>query len=162
MSEVWKYFKKINANEAKCLLENCTSVIKVVNFGTSSLKNHLDKKHKSISKNDYSSDLTSSSSSTGSSLKSQKTNKISQFIVRESRQLLLAKCAAKDGFPINKITSSDACKAYLTSRQYQMPLTPSTVWNDIKKYHQEVFKIFKEAIIQSKNAGKKFSIIIDE
>lgn len=87
---------------------------------------------------------------------------MTHFVIRESRSQLLAKCAAKDGFAISKIISSDACKSYLSSRQHQMPNSPSTVWQDIEKYYSLVLDNFKDFVKQSKITGTKFSILIDE
>ena len=156
MSDVWKHFVKINKTEAQCTFESCKAIIKLVNYGTSSLKNHLIK-HESEIKNKR-----SVSPGTSSKKKIQKTNTLNNFVVRESRAMLLAKCAAKDGFPISKILTSDACKAYLASRNFQMPLSRTTIWEEIGKYHQEVLQNFKEFVQDSKDSGKKFSIIIDE
>lgn len=43
-----------------------------------------------------------------------------------------------------------------------MPSSCATVWEEIRKYHAEVFESFKKFVFESKSAGKKFSIIIDE
>lgn len=158
MSDVWKHFKKLNKNEAQCLLNKCKVIIKIVNYGTSSLKNHLLKHEVEIlNQNKSPTNLSSAGSSNVS-----KTNNLSTFLIRESRPYLLSKCAAKDGFPISKIITSDACKAYLNSRQLQMPRSRDTVWEDIKKYHSQVFEIFKDFVSESKKTGNKFTILIDE
>lgn len=151
-SMVWNHFTKLNASFAKC--NECGESLRINNYGTSALINHAALHKINLKKR--------SSSQPDSSTGSSKDPKISKFLTRESRSMLLAKCAAKDKFPIARIISSDACKAYLASRNHQMPSSCATVWEEIRKYHAEVFESFQKFVFDSKVAGKKFSIIIDE
>lgn len=156
-SEVWNYFDKKNKNEAICRIPGCKAVIKLVNYGTSSLKNHISGHGIQISSKRKLLSLLPESS------KIQKIeSSMTTFVKRESREFLLSKCAAKDGFAVSKIIKSDACKAYLSSRQFQMPSSCSTVWEDVKKYYDQQFECFKQDISDWKRKGFKFSIMIDE
>ena len=155
MSKVWEYFQKKNKNEATCAY--CGANFQIKNYGTSSLIKHLHVHGIVLS------DKRSLDSSEPGPAKIRKTSSsITSFITRESRPLLLAKCAAKDGFSVNQIISSDACKAYLTSRNYQMPLSRTTVWNEIETYYYQVLENFKGFVLESKANGRKFSLLIDE
>lgn len=138
---IWKFFDKINRNEAKCRYKECGAIIKLVNYSTSTLRSHI-LQHESLTRR---SDSPSTSSNT-----------------RENRPMLLAKFAAKDGLAISKIITSDACKSYLASRHLQMPLTRTIIWEEIARYHRQVLLNLQQFVHQSKVQDRKFSLIINE
>lgn len=157
-SAVWKYFSKTAQNEAKCNVSHCKSkIFKLVNYGTSSMKKHLLEKHGiDIHKEKL-------AFAKPRPLKKQKTLcSMVSSVNREPRALLLSKCAAKDGFAVKKIVNSDACIAYLNSRNHQMPMSDITVWNEILMYHNELLGSLKHFVHDSKLKGGKFSLLVDE
>ena len=67
--------------------------------------------------------------------------KTQNFISRESLNEIMAKCATKDGFSIKGITSSEAIRGFVASRNYKMPKSETTVMKYIMDFYKEKRRI---------------------
>lgn len=152
---------------------NAMSTYHLKGGNTKGMINHLKlhdisiQKRNSISTTNASSnDRNSSNDESSSSSKVKKScieNPImSKFIKRESREEILAKCAAKDGFSFRAISKSEAIRGYVSSRGYEMPKSESTVKELIMKFVEEKRKELKKTLIDMVKHNLKFSISVDE
>ena len=74
----------------------------------------------------------------------------------------MAKCAAKSGFSIKGIVSSDAIKGLVQSRGYIMPKSEKTVIKYIIKFYEEKKAEIKVHLLLQIKSGNRFSITVDE
>ena len=120
VSWVWDHFSNPTKDSATCI--HCRSQILRKDGVTSALINHLSSKHNIKKQSD--------DTEPESKRRKVETRSMLDFVKRESLGEILAKCAAKDGFSIQKMVDSDAIKGYLRTKQFKMPKSPATVWNN--------------------------------
>lgn len=157
-SEVWKYFTKKEKSESVCNI--CKSIIQRPGSNTTGMINHLKLHSISLQKRN----LGDTNETDASSSKNTKSvgNGIINFISRESLNEILAKCATKDGFSIKGITSSEAIRGFVASRNYKMPKSETTVMKYIMDFYKEKKEELMASLLEQKKSGERFSITVDE
>lgn len=165
-SKTWDYFTKISGQTtAKC--NKCGSLIQTKGGNTKAMINHLRSRHEiSIDKCPEPEALISIESGDIVSAFCSKRPKhddvnILKFIKRASRNELLAKCAAKDGFSFRAITHSEAIRSFILSKNYDMPKSEVTIKQCIMKFCEEKQAELKQKLIK-KGINAKLSITVDE
>lgn len=162
-SGAWKYFSKLNKEEAICQVDNCNEIIKCKGGTTSAMRNHLKKHNIDITEIDKCNNTNTVKGGQSKRIKMDNTNiGISKFITRESLGEILAKCAAKDGFPFKSIVNSAAIKGYVRSHDYNMPKSSKTVRDLIMSFYYEKKRELQNELKQMITDGCKFSITVDE
>lgn len=137
----WQYFSKCCDNdEAKC--NHCGVIIKCKGFSTSGLLRHLKAKH-SIEKPTSASDCSlqssagnqsiASSSKCLDSLSSQPT--LFKFLKKDSKEEIIAKLVAVDGFPINAICKSEFIQQAFSEKGFLLPKNPNHVMQLVYKQY---------------------------
>lgn len=154
-SLVWDHFIKKGKSEAIC--NTCQTIIQRSSSNTTGMINHL-KIHKISllkTKNDDLIDAASKKSKMDSS-------GILKFVSRETLEEILAKCAAKSGFSIKGIVSSEAITGFIQSRGYTMPKSETTVIKYVMKFYEDKKAEMKVALLLQIKSGNRFSITVDE
>ena len=130
MSEsfAWMYFTK-SLNEEVAVCNKCKTFIKCRGWSTSWLIRHLKSKHdieKSVvvpAKCTAVDDGLSTSSSKNTTVQ----QKLTVFIRKDTREELVTKLAAVDGFSINAIIKSEFIRQSFSEKGFVLPKNPSDV-----------------------------------
>lgn len=167
MSEsfAWMYFSK-NVKEEVAVCNKCKIPIKCRGWSTSGLIRHLKNKHgidKSVvvpvtAKRPAVDDGVSSSSGKKNTVQ----QKLSFFIRKDTREELVTKLAAVDGFSINAITKSVFIRQSFTDKGLVLPKSPSDVMGLIHTQYCIVKDRIYSEIHSRVSAGSRFSLSLDE
>lgn len=160
-SKVWKYYKKIN-DKAHCL--KCPQILACKGSSTSSLRNHLIKKHQ-IDVNEISTNKNMPSPDDMTNKPSTSQKNVNKYFKEVKMGLsieeILSRAVAEDGLSINSVHKSKVIKSYLNSLHMETP-SQMTIWKNIFSFYEqkklEYISIFKSAIERK----GKFSITVDE
>ncbi|XP_063841155.1 uncharacterized protein LOC135089507 [Scylla paramamosain] len=162
-SYAWKYFEKLKCEESsRC--KKCHAVIKCRGWSTSGMIRHLKSKH-SIEKTENlkrPSDR-SHDKDTSEVKRNSVQQKMTDFLKKEeTKEEIVGKLAAVDGFSINAIAKSEFIKTSMLTRGYKLPQSPTLVMDLVHKQ----YNVAKERVIfdinKRKNVGVRFGLSLDE
>lgn len=164
----WNYYDKNDKEEsAKC--KKCNAKIMCRGWSTSGLLRHLKNKHAIEKPPEYTAkrfaddggDSGESSVSSDNKRKPSQT-KITSFLKQDTREQIVSKLVAVDGFSVNAITNSSFIREALRDKGYSLPRNPNLVMEIIYKQYDVTKAKMKQEICDTLKMGSRFSLSIDE
>ncbi|XP_045128679.1 uncharacterized protein LOC123516756 [Portunus trituberculatus] len=162
-SYAWKYFEKLKCEESsRC--RKCLAVIKCRGWSTSGMIRHLKSKHSIEKTENLKRPSDKSPHKDASEVKrSSVQRKMTGFLKKEeTKEEIVGKLAAVDGFSINAIAKSEFIKTSMLARGYKLPQSPTLVMDLVHKQ----YNVAKERVIfdinKRRHVGVRFGLSLDE
>jgi len=166
-SPVWKYFKKVRA-EDKAICSKCNKTLSCKGSTTSSLIRHLKTNHAIIREFDDENIKNNNSDTLKSPIDVTKKRKIetqglmTAFLKKTSMGEILAKLVAIDGLSIHSIVKSSFIRESFLRQGYSLPKNNKSIMKFIVEFYyekkQEMVEYFQTLIKEN----RKFSLTLDE
>ena len=155
VTEVWKYFSKVNDENAKC--NKCEKIIGCKGSSTSGLGRHLLSLHSiNVNKRKCKEEEILSKKII------QQQPSILSFTKKQSLSEIVARLAALDGLSINAICSSQFIRQSLSSRQFNLPKDRKNVMNLVHNYFELARGIVMDEVKKLQKNGTRFCLTLDE
>lgn len=157
-SLAWQYYERMEGNEsAKC--NKCSAIIQCKGKSTSGLIRHLKNAHKF---DEETMKRPSTTELENVNKKKYVQHKIDVFLVKETREEIVAKLASVDGLSAYTIANSKFIRRSLAEKKMLLPSTPSQVMNMVHKQYDIAKERVMQVIAEKVKKGERFSISLDE